>query len=158
MVVEEYLRTSFPGVDQEYRDGELQERRVPGFEHSRTQANLTIFFGNRRGQGCHVFPELRLRLRKDRVCVPDITVYWPECQDRNDVPPLIVVEILSPDDRMSSVREKLREYFEWGVRHVWLIDPEARATYEFRNDGLHEVPGYDVREAGLTLGHDTIFG
>jgi Uma2 family endonuclease len=35
-----------------------------------------------------------------------------------DTPPLIVVEILSPDDRLTEVREKLEEYRAWGVPHV----------------------------------------
>ena len=34
--VEEYLRTSYPGLDREYRDGEVLERTVPDFLHSYT--------------------------------------------------------------------------------------------------------------------------
>src|SRR5262245_2968353 len=61
----EYLRTSFPGVDQEYRDGELVERSMPTFGHGRTQAKLTVFFA--RFEATHrliVTIETRLRLRR----------------------------------------------------------------------------------------------
>jgi hypothetical protein len=43
--VEEYLHTSFPGVDPEYRDGELTERAPPDYLHGRTQALVGAFFG-----------------------------------------------------------------------------------------------------------------
>lgn len=40
-----------------------------------------------------------------------------------DVAPDLVVEILSPDDRMSEMIKKLGEYFSIGVRLVWVADP-----------------------------------
>jgi len=36
--VEQYLHTSFPDLDKEYRDGELVERCLPTFEHGEIQA------------------------------------------------------------------------------------------------------------------------
>ena len=42
---EEYLHTSFPGVDCEYRDGELVERALPEYIHGRAQLEL-YFFSN----------------------------------------------------------------------------------------------------------------
>jgi len=42
--VDEYLHTSFPDLDREYRDGELVERSVPDYLHGRTQALLLVFF------------------------------------------------------------------------------------------------------------------
>jgi hypothetical protein len=40
----EYLHTSFPGVDREYRDGELVERTKPDYLHGRTQLLLGAFW------------------------------------------------------------------------------------------------------------------
>jgi Uma2 family endonuclease len=68
-----------------------------------------------------------------------------------DVAPDLVVEILSANDTVMDLAEKLREYFAIGVRLVWVIDPRARCLYayrsptdirEFRQDG--RVPGDDV--------------
>jgi Uma2 family endonuclease len=42
--------------------------------------------------------------------------------------PNLAVEILSPDDRMTDVMDKLRFYLLHGVRLVWLIDPENRTV------------------------------
>jgi Uma2 family endonuclease len=42
--VEEYLHTSFPDLECEYRDGEVLERTLPVCLHGRTQALLCSFF------------------------------------------------------------------------------------------------------------------
>ncbi len=64
--------------------------------------------------------------------------------------PFIAIEILSPDDRMAEVRNKLQEYADWGVAHVWLIDPHMKRLYLCR-DGLHEVPSYQLPEIKLSV-------
>ena len=50
-----------------------------------------------------------------------------------DVAPDLVVEILSPDDRMSEMMKKLGEYFSIGVRLVWVADPETETVYAYRS-------------------------
>ena len=44
-------------------------------------------------------------------------------------PPLLCVEVLSKDDTMSSMQERIRDYIEMGVPNVWLIDPRTRRGY-----------------------------
>ena len=55
------------------------------------------------------------------------------------VPPLICVEILSPDDRIYRAKLVLADYLRMGVPHNWLIDPLRRAAFTFDADGLHEA-------------------
>ena len=50
-----------------------------------------------------------------------------------EVPPELVVEIVSPSDRWSDLRQKIREYFVAGVDRVWVVDPEAREVLVFRS-------------------------
>lgn len=88
-------------------------------------------------------PELRHRLRAGRYLIPDMAVYWPAPPEAKvpDTPPLIAIEILSPDDRMGDALSKLREYVDWGVPHVWFIDPDARQLAIFdRTGSLRRVP------------------
>ncbi|MGH7247756.1 MAG: Uma2 family endonuclease, partial [Pseudomonadota bacterium] len=42
------------------------------------------------------------------------------------VPPFLAIEILSPDDRMSRMQPKVKEYLSIGAEWVWVIDPEER--------------------------------
>jgi Uma2 family endonuclease len=50
-----------------------------------------------------------------------------------DVAPELVVEVLSPDDRPGEVMHKLGEYFEAGVKLVWLADPDQRVVISYRS-------------------------
>jgi len=156
---EEYLLTSFPDVDPEFGDGEILERSVPDLKHGRTQAKLSAFFvHHEKTHHLHAASETRLHLRPGRVIVPDVCAIWPSKSEvRYSDRPLIAVEILSHDDRMSQVRDKLGEYLDWGVPHVWLVDPDARVLYEFLQDGLHEVVSYSIPETGLEVRAADIF-
>lgn len=71
-----------------------------------------------------------MKIRNGRYLIPDLAVFWPdEPLALPETPPLLVVEILSLDDRLAEVRDKLEEYRKWGVRHVWLVDPHSRRMY-----------------------------
>ena len=157
--VEEYLRTSFPDLDREYRDGELVERSLPDYSHSRTQPLLAVFFESlRKTVPVFTCTELRVKVRERLFLIPDVCVFWPSPPSSQvpDFPPLIAIEILSPDDRFPEVREKLEEYRAWGVKHVWLVDPHSRRMYTC-DAGLTEVPSLRVEELGVELTAADIF-
>jgi len=48
--------------------------------------------------------------------------------------PDFVVELRSPDDRLSRVRPKMREWVDNGTKLAWLIDPERRVVEIYRPD------------------------
>lgn len=156
--VEEYLHTSFPGLDCEYRDGELVERSLPDYVHGRTQAVLCGFFGAARKE-LSIFPcvETRMKLREGLYLIPDVAVFWPSAPSNiPDSPPLIAIEVLSNDDHLTAVRDKLQEYRAWGVPHVWLIDPHSRRLYTC-DTGLTEVNSFSIPELNITVGPAEIF-
>ena len=155
---EEFLRTSFPDLEPEYRDGEVEERGMPTWLHSQAQGNFALFFGRRKSHGIFGGLALRLRLRPGRYVTADVCAFWPD-PPTTPLPekiPLIVVEILSPDERMSKVLGKLQEYVDFGVKHVWLADPEARTFYLF-DHALREVPSYQIPELKLEITPADIF-
>src|SRR5216683_6395094 len=67
----------------------------------------------------------------DTVRGPDVA-YWSygrlpgdqRPQGYPDVAADLCVEVLSPKKRLRQARTKIREYFERGVRMVWVVDPE----------------------------------
>lgn len=158
--LEEYLRTSFPDLDREYRDGEIVERSLPDPFHSRTQALIGFFFeALRKRLSVFVYPELRVKLREGLILIPDVCVYWPERQTSRlpDVPPLVAIEIFSADDRPAVAQTKLEEYRAWGVKHVWLVDPYSHRMYASTAGLLTEVPTLRVPEIGVELTPGDIF-
>ena len=124
---EEYLRTSYE-PDCEYVDGELVERNVGTLSHSDLQSLLNIYFGRRRKLwAIRVNPDVRVRIRAGKYLIPDLAISTGEKQVGLvlTAPPLIWIEILSPDDRPIRVSRKVREILEFGVPYVWIIDPET---------------------------------
>ncbi len=57
---------------------------------------------------------------------------------------------------MSDVRDRLQEYADWGVAHIWLADPDRKIFYLFKK-GLHEVKTLTVEEVSLTISPGDIF-
>ncbi len=105
-----------------------------------------------------VYSEMRVQLRPNFFLIPDICVYHPEKPEKlvPDTPPFIVIEILSPDDRMSEVLNKLGEYRQWGVPHVWLVDPHAKRMYTC-DAALAQVPVLRIPELSLEVKPGDIF-
>jgi Uma2 family endonuclease len=50
--------------------------------------------------------------------------------------PVVVIEILSPDDRMKATLERFREYQKLDVRHILQMDPEDKVTHVFGHGNL----------------------
>jgi Uma2 family endonuclease len=139
--VEEYLSTDYsPDVD--YVDGELVERNVGEKDHSRLQTLFILYLGNREAEyGIRVFTEQRVQISLRRFRVPDICVtVGPEPQEQIfTAPPFLCIEIISPEDRMSRVQEKIDDFLAFGVRYIWLINPEGRRAWIYTRDSISEV-------------------
>ena len=139
----EYLSTSFDGTDREYVRGEIIERSMPNFLHGEMQFELAFRFRQLRDShrlfGCS---ETRMRLASDLYRIPDIAVFV-ESKPHEPVPsrpPLVAIEIISPDDRYSEMLEKLEEYQQWGVANIWVIDPHRRTLAAYEDGVLRTVP------------------
>ena len=138
--LEEYLHTIYE-PDCEYLDGELVERNMAETDHAATQAVVLGWLRQRRKQfGIHVFPELRVQIMPTRFRVPDILVTKNKITTRIlREPPFLCIEILSPEDRANRIEPKIDEYLNFGIRHVWLIDPRERRAWLFTNEGKRET-------------------
>lgn len=152
MTVEQYLHTSFDGADREYLDGEVVERNMGTKSHGRVQGKLFTFFHNLEGT-TQLFPvpELRHRITRTRYRIPDVAVFEGEPAELPSTPPLVAIEILSPDDRLAYLVPKLEEYRQWGVPHIWVVDPEARTLHSYSADGLQPVREFTLTSYGVTL-------
>lgn len=152
--IEEYER--LPHDDDRYR-GDLVRGRIvreppTGYDHGGMQLNLAV--------------ELRRHVRKHhlgRVRVetgyvllsgvatvrgPDVSFIAAARIPPEGMPagfpriaPDLAIEVVSPSNRAREIREKLRDYFEAGVRQVWVVYPRRR------NVAVHLSPS-DVRVLG----------
>jgi Uma2 family endonuclease len=148
--ISEYLSTSYR-PDREYVDGEVRERNVGKWEHARLQALLAAWFLQHESKwGVMASTEQRTRISATRVRVPDLVVVVAGPQpDVLVAPPLLVVEILSPDDTYSETEDRSRDYLQMGVETLWLIDPKTRTgrmcvSNVWTSASRLEVPGTPI--------------
>jgi len=137
----EYLNTSYR-PDCDYLEGELLERNVGEWDHSRLQGSLIHFLMSREKQlGILAVPEQRVQVRAKRFRVPDIAVLIGERPFGPIVrtPPFLCIEILSPSDRMSEMQERIDDYLEFGVPHVWAIYPTNRRAFIYASGEVREA-------------------
>jgi Uma2 family endonuclease len=152
--VEEYLSTEFEH-DCEYVDGVIEERDLGEFEHAYVQGILVTLFNNHRGDwGVYALPEQRVQTQKTHFRVPDVAVLRVGSVREPILthPPLLVIEVQSPDIPLRKTAEKSAEYLAFGIEHVWVIDPYARVAYRGSPSGLElvrsgelSIPGTPIR-------------
>lgn len=98
----------------------------PSESHSIVQANLIIEFA--KNSGYRPMSELAIRLN-DIKYIPDVCVYLRQpksflhdISERTD-PPLMAVEIYSPNQGYNTIMEKVDAYLAGGVKSCWVVDP-----------------------------------
>jgi Uma2 family endonuclease len=116
-------------------------------------------FARKRRKGYVTINDAGVILERDPDTVrgPDVALY--EDEDTFDVmppgygevPPVLAVEVLSPDDRADQINRKITDYLQNGVRLVWLLDPEVQTVTVYCRDkgpqllqGTQRIAGGDV--------------
>ncbi len=149
--VEAYLRSSFE-PDAEYVDGVIQERAVGELDHAAWQKAIQQWFWRREKEWeIRVFAELRVQVSPTRFRVPDVVVLentgpLKEMDQVVRTPPVAVFEILSPEDTLPRILEKLSDYEDMGVRGIYVIDPKSGKKYQYETGDLMHVEA-----AGITV-------
>jgi Uma2 family endonuclease len=158
MTTEELLALPDDGVERWLIRGQLREKRDTDMTkrnrfHSRVMVRVGKFLDNWLDQqpeprGAVLCGEAGVRLRHD----PDTTVgvdvvyvsaavYVRQTDESTviDGVPVLVVEILSPNDTVEEVNEKVDDYLDAGVALVWVIDPHRRTITICRPDAEPEL-------------------
>lgn len=140
---EDYYALPDDGVRHELLEGELTVVPAPSFDHQRMSAELHMALHAARTEGLVVLAApFDVELEVTSVVQPDLIVvgrHVPE-QRRLMGPPLLAVEILSPNGRGRDQLRKKRLYERAGVPSYWIVDPEVPSVtaWELR-DGRYEV-------------------
>lgn len=149
----EYLRTTYR-PDRDYIDGEVKERNLGEQPHAHLQGILlAIFYANRKAWGVRPLPEQRVQVAERRYRIPDI------CVIRNTDPkdpivsfaPLLCVEILSKDDSLRELQQRVNDYAGMGVNNIWAIDPWERLAYYSSTHGFEQPEDGVLRIVGTPV-------
>jgi Uma2 family endonuclease len=159
--VNEYLGTSYR-PDCDYVDGEVRERNVGEQEHSDLQLQLLKMLSTAESE-LHVIanPEIRVQVNETRFRVPDVCVRWATAPSERIIqhPPLLCIEILSPRDTVSGMRERVRDFLNMGVIQMWVFDTATRSVMIFSGSAMVEQNEGDLRvpETPIVLSMAEIF-
>ena len=124
--------------------GELWIMAPAGWDSSRKNAEITVQLGlwaKRDGTGVAVDSSAGYLLPNGAGRAPDAS--WVRndrlaaltAEERAKFLPLcpdFVIELRSPTDSLSALRDKMREYMENGARLGWLIDPLGGQVFAYR--------------------------
>ena len=90
-----------------------------------------------------VLPEQRIRVAATRVRIADVCVIDAAAPREQVIktPPLLCVEILSPDDTIKRLQSRIDDYLAMGVPCVWVIAPETRRAWIHQPGVIREVAG-----------------
>jgi len=157
--IREYLHTSYD-PDCDYVDGVVLERNVGEQDRSALQMAIAAYFHRRRRDwGIHVYPEQRVQVSATRFRVPDVCVVvgGKPPEQIFTTPPCICIEVLSPEDRLAAMQERVGDYLLMGVPYVFIINPRNRKAYRATMQGMLEVPELRTENPEMVVPLDELF-
>ena len=111
----------------EYWFGEAIQKSVPTSLHGSVQIRMGMLLMVR---GWRAASEVKLKLSPYANPVPDLIADPNPIESPYPTKPFaLCVEILSPGDDLRAVFQKSAHYLDWGIRTVWIVDPDKRKAY-----------------------------
>jgi Uma2 family endonuclease len=109
----------------------------PGRRHGLVCANVARILGNftvqrKKGYVCSNDTGVIVERDPDTVRDPDVMLFEDavRIEDVDEKygghPPLLAIEVLSPNDTSGKVMRRIREQKRFGTRLIWVLDPDAR--------------------------------
>jgi Uma2 family endonuclease len=89
-----------------------------------------------------------MQVAPGRVRIPDVVVSEIPLPDEEvfTSPPYLCVEVMSPDDTIAAMQDRLDDCLHFGVANVWVIDPWKHRKHR----GWHvTAAGWATAEGGV---------
>jgi Uma2 family endonuclease len=149
----EYLKTSYR-PDRDWIDGEAKERNMGELPHASVQVFFSAYFTIHKQEfSTRVYSELRLQVSPQRFRIPDVLLMrkTDPAETIVTIAPLLCIEILSRDDSMSDIQERIDDYLAMGVCTIWVVDPRRRKAYQTDGQSLQPVETLSVPETPISI-------
>jgi len=162
---EEMLQLLDDGTLYELVDGKLVEKRMSDLAQTvanMLKAKLDAWALPSRLGFCYVEASFRcFRADPDMVRRPDVayisqerlkTYTWGQAY--LTVAPDLAVEVVSPSDQVIDLDRKIADYFDAGVRRVWVLNPDLRVARIYRalDDVAQMIGGADLADPEILPG------
>jgi Uma2 family endonuclease len=92
------------------------------------------------------------------VRIPDVCLIRADTprEQVTETPPLLCVEVMSPEDRLSRTTKVLDDFAAMGVEHLWIIDPRDRVGYIYQPGGRLQQVEDRMAIAGTSIYLDLV--
>ena len=142
--------------------GEVVEFPIPYHKHGFVCAKVGFElcdWANRRRAGCVTSNCAGVILQRDpdSIVGPDLAYFESvaglvdELTGWSLEPPTLAVEVISPQDDLAFLQDRVRDYLVNGVRVVWLVDYEAKRVAIVRASGRTQLDRCDRLMGGDEL-------
>jgi Uma2 family endonuclease len=174
MTADELLAMPDDGYRYELVKGELIQMSPTGDEHGKVTMDLAVSLyvhvkKHNLGRVYAAETGFKLESDPDTVRAPDVAFISRERIEatgtltgfRSGAPDL-VVEVLSPSDRIGKVEAKVKQWLETGARAVWVVSPKLKTVTVYRSlsdivtlterdtvDGGEVLPGFQMKVAEI---------
>jgi Uma2 family endonuclease len=174
MTAEELWALPYNGKRRELVRGELREMPPAGSEHGVVAmmlgSALSGFVADRRlGLVFAAETGFRISRNPDTVRAPDVAFVRADRIASSGIPeafipgaPDLAAEVISPDDTLYEVEDKVHDWLDAGTRLVWLVNPRNRSVTVHKSgpqvsvlkrddvlSGEDVVPGFELRVAEM---------
>jgi Uma2 family endonuclease len=147
----------------ELERGEIVEMSRPGKIHGLVCANVVWVLGGyvrRRKKGYVYSNDTGVVVERDPDTVrgPDVMLFEDASRIEDvdekygEKPPVLAVEVLSPNDTSGKVMVRVGEQKRFGTRLIWVLDPDARNVTVYQPGKEEKV----VKESAELTGEDVL--
>ncbi|WP_017624525.1 Uma2 family endonuclease [Nocardiopsis chromatogenes] len=122
-------------------DGRLDVSPAPVGDHSTVEHRLSWWLQTNAPDDVRVFGTVGINFNAERTHhrIPDAAVFrWKDYERPYQTrPPLLAVEVLSPESALRDFNTKWAEYAKFGIEAYWVISPtrDRPGIVEYRLDG-----------------------
>jgi len=127
----------------ELERGEIVEMSRPGKRHGLVCANVVGILRNyviqrKKGYICSNDTGVVVEHDPDTVRGPDVMLFEDAARIEDvdekygEKPPILAVEVLSPNDTPGKITQRIQEQKRFGTLLIWVLDPEARNVTIYR--------------------------
>ena len=150
---EDYLSGNLPESSYEIVDGEVVQMAPTSFEHGEYEGGLySLLKRSLKGKGYVAVGEVGIVIKREPLTIRALDVVYISKERAKlkpkgllEVPPELVIEIVSPSNTYTELERKVSELLDFGVDRVLLIDPQLKKAF-LHKKGSKVVEVYNFDE------------
>jgi len=144
---------NLPEGNYEIIDGEIVEIAPVGFEIGYYKRNIAYFLEKYlKNKGYVAVGEVGVLISKNPLRIRGADIVYISKERIKEKPkgileiaPDLIIEIISPNNTVSEIEEKVEDYLKIGVQKVMLINPQTQKVFIYEN-GKREIKMFNFDE------------